>query len=55
MTWKCDREPARDDGTPPSPPPTDRYLDAWMKQRGMVQRRDDDLPAELRQFVRGLD
>jgi hypothetical protein len=55
MIWKCDREPARDDGTPPSAPPSDRYLDAWMAARGVVKRRDDEeLPADVAAFVGGL-
>lgn len=39
---------------PVGPPPTDRYLDTWMKKRGMVQRRDDDLPADVAVFLREI-
>lgn len=54
MIWKCDREPPRDAAIGPSPPPSDAYLNAWMAQRGMVQRRDDDLPADVAVFLREI-
>jgi hypothetical protein len=47
-------EPARDADIGPSAPPSDSYLDAWMARRGMVKRRDDDLPADVAAFVGGL-
>jgi hypothetical protein len=54
MIWKCDREPARDWNVPAGPPPSDRYLDAWMARRGMAKRSNDDLPADVAAFVGGL-
>jgi hypothetical protein len=55
MIWKCDRETPRDWDAPVGPPPSDRYLDAWMAARGVVKRRDDEeLPADVAAFVGGL-
>jgi hypothetical protein len=34
--------------------PSKRHLDAWIARRGMVKRRDDDLPSDLAAFVGGL-
>lgn len=36
-------------------PPSKRYLDKWMKQRGMKTRdKHDDLPADVADFLKGV-
>jgi hypothetical protein len=47
------REIPVDWNVPVGPPPA-AYLDAWMARRGIVKRRDDDLPADVAAFLRRI-
>jgi hypothetical protein len=48
------REIPVDWNVPVGPPPSDRYLDAWMARRGMAKRSNDDLPADVAAFLKGI-